>query len=174
MDTSRGHHTALATVPSDAELLSTEPVHHFWRTETQTGVVMRPVIQREPTGCGIASVAALAGVSYTTAKRMANHMGIVAEDSRLWSETTLVRGLLKRYRLRASPGEMPFVSWSALPSPALLAIKWHREGRLAYWHWVVFVRDSNRAYVLDSSRSLTRHVRKDFWRMKPKWFIEIT
>ncbi len=91
---------------------------------------MRPVIQREPTGCGIASVAALARVSYATAKRVANHMGIVAQDSRLWSETTAVRRLLKRHRLRAAPGETPFVSWSALPNRALLTIKWHREG----WH----------------------------------------
>lgn len=134
---------------------------------------MRPVIQREPTGCGIASVAALAGVSYATAKRVANHMGIVAEDSRLWSKTTAVRRLLKRHRLRASPGETPFVSWSALPPQALLAIKWYREGDRSYWHWVVFVRDVSGAHVLDSNRSLKHHVRKDFWRMKPKWFIEI-
>mgnify|MGYP001449173365 CR=1 FL=1 len=134
---------------------------------------MKPVVQLEPTGCGIASVAALAGVSYTTTKRVANQMGIVAEDPRLWSETTSVRRLLRRHRLRASAGETPFVSWAALPPRALLAIKWHRDGDRTYWHWVVFVRDVNGAYVLDSSRSLTCHVRKDFWRMKPKWFIEI-
>ncbi len=134
---------------------------------------MKPVVQQEPTGCGIASVAALAGVSYATTKRVANQMGIVAEDPRLWSETTSVRRLLRRHRLRAPAGEMPFVSWPALPPRALLAIKWYRDGDRTYWHWVVFVRDVNGAYVLDSSRSLTCHVRKDFWRMKPKWFIEI-
>lgn len=134
---------------------------------------MKPVVQLEPTGCGIASVAALAGVSYTTAKRTAKRMGIVAEDPRLWSDTTYVRRLLKRHRLRASPGETPFVSWSALPNRALLAIKWHRVKGRARWHWVVFLRDSNGTYVLDSNRRLTRHVRKDFWRMKPKWFIDI-
>lgn len=134
---------------------------------------MRPVFQREPTGCGIASVAALVGVSYAIAKRVANHMGIVAEDPRLWSETTSVRRLVKRYRLRAASGETPFVSWPALPNLALLAIKWHCVKGRAFWHWVVFVRDSNGAYVLDSNRSLMRHVRRDFWRMQPKWFIEI-
>ncbi len=134
---------------------------------------MKPVVQQELTGCGIASVAALAGVSYATAKRVANHMGIVAEDPRLWSETTYVRRLLRRHRLRASPGETPFVSWSALPHRALLAIKWHRVKGRAFWHWVVYVRDSSGASVLDSSQNLKRHVRKDFWRMKPKWFLEI-
>jgi len=42
---------------------------------------MKPVVQLEPTGCGIASVAALAGVSYTAAKRVANRMGISATDA---------------------------------------------------------------------------------------------
>jgi hypothetical protein len=66
------------------------------------------------------------------------------------------------------------VIWDALPDQALLAIKWHREGRRGFWHWVVFVRGSRGAYVLDSNKNLKRHERKDFWRMKPKWFIEVT
>ena len=61
----------------------------------------------------------------------------------------------------------------ALPNRALLAIKWHREGRRAFWHWVVFIRESGGAAVLDSKKMLKHHVRKDFWRMKPKWFIEV-
>ena len=39
---------------------------------------MRPVIQAEVTGCGIASVAAIAGVSYASAKKIANRFGIFA------------------------------------------------------------------------------------------------
>ena len=89
---------------------------------------MKPVVQLERTGCGIASVAALAGVSYRQAQRTANRLGIFAEDSRLWSETQSVRRLLKQYRLRGSGKEIPFVSWSALPDLALLAVKWHCEG----------------------------------------------
>lgn len=136
--------------------------------------MMKPVIQLERTGCGIASVAALAGVSYTAAKRVANRMDISATNSRLWSETTHVCRLLKHYRLHASSNPTPFVSWDALPNRALLAIKWHRVKDRAFWHWVIFVRDSGGAYVLDSKKALKRRVRKDFWRMKPKWFIEVT
>lgn len=134
---------------------------------------MKPVIQLERTGCGIASVAALAGVSYPHANRTANRMGIDATDRRLWSKTTHVRRLLKQYRLRASARELPFVSWDTLPDRALLAIKWHRDKGKAFWHWVVFVRDVRGPYVLDSKKSLRQHVRTDFGRMKPKWFIEI-
>jgi hypothetical protein len=37
----------------------------------------------------------------------------------------------------------------------------------------VFVRTHERAYVLDSTSALKRHVRTDFGRMKPKWFIAV-
>ena len=134
---------------------------------------MRPVVQLERTGCGIASVAALAGVSYKAAQRSARRLGIVASDDRLWSDTAHVRRLLEQYRLRAHVTPTPFISWSALPARALLAIKWHRERRRPSWHWVVFVREQGRVYVLDSARVLKRHVRTDFGRMKPKWFIAV-
>lgn len=134
---------------------------------------MKPVVQLERTGCGIASVAALAGVSYQAAKRAADRLGIVASDPSLWSATRHVRRLLERYGLRAHATEMRFVSWSALPAHALLAVKWHRNGRRSCWHWVVFVREDGQAYVLDSAMTLKQHVRTDFGRIKPKWFIGV-
>jgi triphosphoribosyl-dephospho-CoA synthetase len=69
---------------------------------------MKPVVQLERTGCGIASVAALAGVSYRQAQRVANRLGIFAGDSRLWSETHHVRRLLKEYGIRSASTEVPF------------------------------------------------------------------
>jgi len=134
---------------------------------------MKPVIQLERTGCGIAAVAALAGVSYGQVQRTAHQLGIFAHDRRLWSETEYVTRLLQRYRIRPASSERPFRSWSSLPDLALLAIKWHREKGRPYWHWVVFVRDSEGERVLDSRQSLVRHVRKDFGRMKPKWFLPV-
>ena len=55
---------------------------------------MKPVIQEEKSGCAIASAAALAGISYSKAKKMANGLGIYAEDSALWSGTDHIRQLL--------------------------------------------------------------------------------
>jgi hypothetical protein len=69
---------------------------------------MRPVIQAEVTGCGIASVAAIAGVPYARAKKIANSFGICARDEKLWSETAYVRRILNHYRFRAKTGEFPF------------------------------------------------------------------
>lgn len=134
---------------------------------------MKPVVQLERTGCGIAAVAAIAGVSYRRAQRTANRLGIFADDRRLWTETNYVRRLLQSYQLRPASTEQPFRSWGSLPDLALLAIKWHREQGRPCWHWVVFVRDSEGERVLDSKRSLTRNVRTDFGRMRPKWYITV-
>lgn len=135
--------------------------------------MIKPVVQLEQTGCGIAAVATIAGESYRQTQRKANQLGIFATDRRLWSETDHVRRLLNEYRLRPASIERPFRSWSSLPDLALLAIKWHREKGRPCWHWVVFVRDLEGARVLDSKQSLTRHVRRDFGRMKPKWYIAV-
>lgn len=134
---------------------------------------MKPVVQLERTGCGIASVAALAGVSYAEAKRVANRLGICADDSKLWSETGYVRRLLKEYGIRSTRTEVPFTSWEALPDLALLAIKWHKERDRAFWHWVVFRRGPSGPVVLDPMRELRTPIRTDFGRMKPRWFIGI-
>lgn len=130
-------------------------------------------MQLEPTGCGIASAAALAGLGYAEAKSIAGSLGIRAEDETLWSSTSHVRRLLRRLGLRARAGEKPFRSWRALPDLALLSTKWRRERGRAYWHWVVFVRDGEGACVLDSKKALRSHRRTDFGRIKPKWFIEV-
>src|SRR5688572_22496265 len=131
--------------------------------------VMKPVVQLERTGCGIASVAALAGVSYREMQRVANRLGIAADDPRLWSETGYVRRLLKEHGLRSASAEVPFSSWESLPDLALLAIKWHRDRGRSYWHWAVFWRGPYGPAVLDSKQALRRHVRTDFGRIKPKW-----
>jgi ABC-type bacteriocin/lantibiotic exporter with double-glycine peptidase domain len=135
---------------------------------------MKPVVQEQKTGCGIASVAALAGVSYKKARTEANRIGIYAQDTRLWSDTQFVRTLLRKFGISVSRKEQKFVSWHKLPDLALLAIKWHRERGKPFWHWVVFVRENDISYVLDSRKALKNNRRTDFGRMKPKWFIEVT
>ena len=133
---------------------------------------MNPVVQEEKTGCAIASAAAIAGIPYSEAKKIANAMGIHAEDSSLWSDTRHIRNLLGK--LGYKTGETtPFKSWEALPDLALLSIKWHLEKGTPFWHWAVFVREEGRAFVLDSKKALKNNLRTDFGRMKPKWFIAI-
>ena len=136
--------------------------------------MLQPVIQEQTSGCGIASSAVLLGLSYAQMKATANAMGIFAEDPALWSDTQYVRRLLATGDLVVSATEEPFVSWEALPDMALLAIKHHWEGDRPFWHWVVFVREGDDAYVLDSKKTLKQHCRRDFGRIKPKWFIPVS
>ena len=138
------------------------------------GKAMEPVIQEEPTGCGIAASAALAGVSYAEAKQKANALGIYAADTTLWSETEHVRTLLREFGITVSPKETPFKTWESLPDKALLAIKWHTEQGKPFWHWVVFIREHGEAKVLDSKKALKSNTRRDFGRIKPKWYIEVS
>jgi len=134
---------------------------------------MQAVIQEEVSGCGIAASAVLAEISYAQARSVANRLGIHAEDKALWSDTAYVRRLLSEFGIACFADEVPFVNWSQLPDRALLAIKWRQENGRPFWHWVVFVRDGSGAYVLDSKQSLKQHKRRDFGRMKPKWFIPV-
>ncbi len=134
---------------------------------------MSPVVQEEITGCGIASAAAIAGISYLDAKAIANHIGIYAEDPSLWSSSDHVLRLLKELGVKTDQKENPFKDWESLPDCALLSIKWHLEEGVPFWHWAVFVREDGHEYVLDSRQALKFNIRTDFGRMKPKWFIEV-
>lgn len=134
---------------------------------------MKPVVQEEITGCAIASAAAIAGMTYAETKIIANSIGIYAEDSKLWSETTYIRNLLGKLGIEAANIETEFSNWESVPDVALLSTKWHMEKGKPYWHWAVFVREERESYILDSKKSLKTNKRTDFGRIKPKWFIEV-
>lgn len=134
---------------------------------------IKPVLQEEKTGCAIACVAMLSGLSYARAKGIAGRLGIAASDPKLWSDTAHVRKLLAHLNVKVSAREKPFKSWNELPDRAVLAIKWHREKGIPFWHWTIFIRDAEGGYVLDPKKALKNNIRTDFSRMKPKWFIEV-
>ena len=134
---------------------------------------IRPVIQEDTTGCGLACIATLAGKRYQQVKQVAGQLGINVQDTQLWSDTKYVRRLLTHFGISASPYTNPFKSWDTLPTHALLAIKWHKSHNGASWHWVVFWRGSKGPVVLDPKQSLQNNARTDFGRMKPKWFLTI-
>lgn len=134
---------------------------------------MIPVRQEETTGCGLASVAVIAGKSYAEVKALANSLGIFADDEKLFSETAYVRQLLVTYGFSTSTGETAFESWDALPDTALLATKYHYENNRPYWHWVVFHRDSEQPVIFDSAAMLESNLRTDFNAIEPKWYIKI-
>lgn len=135
--------------------------------------MLKPVVQEEMTGCGIASVANILGKTYAEMKAIANAMGIHASDESLWSDTQHVRRMLSSAGMETSGGEVPFDSWETLPDLALLSTKHYQEDGKDFWHWVVFKRVNGQPFVLDSSSSLPSNIRMDFSQMQPKWYIEV-
>lgn len=135
--------------------------------------MLKPVIQEEPTGCGIAAVANILGKTYPEMKALANSKGIYAEDQSLWSDTQYVRRMLADAGLKTTDTEIPFKTWDALPDLALLAIKHHQKDGKNFWHWVVFKRIDGKPLVLDSAAYLPENIRQDFEAMQPKWFIGV-
>ncbi len=134
---------------------------------------MQLVIQEDRTGCELASVATLAGVSYQQVKREASQLGIDVHDSQLWFEPKYVRALLTHFGFTTAPRTTPFTSWNTLPALAFLGIKWHKRQDRAFWHWVVFWRSPDGPVVLDPKHALRKHIRTDFGRIKPKWFLPV-
>lgn len=134
---------------------------------------MKFIIQKEETGCGIASVANIVEKTYEEVKTLANSIGIFAEDEKLYSDTQYVRTLLDHYGYQTHSQEIPFTSFKDLPNLALLSIKYNEENGIPSWHWVVFKRIDQKEYILDSSSSLKENLIKDFTNIQPKWFIEV-
>ena len=73
--------------------------------------MLKPVVQEETTGCGIASVANILGKTYSEMKAIANVMGIHTSDKSLWSDIQYVRRMLSCAGVETSSSEIPFESW---------------------------------------------------------------
>lgn len=69
---------------------------------------IKPVVQEEKTGCGIACAAMLSNQSYQHTRKIAKQLGISAADPELWSETECVRKLLAHSKITVSDREEPF------------------------------------------------------------------
>ncbi len=132
------------------------------------------VIQQEETGCGIAAVANIIGLSYQTVRDKAASLGIFASDKRLYSNTDYVRQLLHAYGMQTATEEQPFSSWEQLPDIALLSIKYYVVDDKPFWHWVVFKRIPGEMIVIDSAAYLDTPYRVDFDAMTPRWFIGVS
>ena len=63
---------------------------------------------------------------------------------------------------------MRYLTWRCCPSNGI----WRKVALIGTG--VVFVRQADQAYVLDSKKGLRSNRRTDFGRMKPKWSISVT
>ena len=133
----------------------------------------QPVVQKHPTGCGIAAAACLCQCSYEEMQKIAHAMQIYETDQSLWSDQQLVRRLVASRGISLTHETVEFTDWQALPDLALLALKYHEVDSIGYWHWAVFERFNGIASVLDSATYLTHNRRTDWDAMQPQWFIPV-
>ena len=128
------------------------------------------VVQDDDTGCGIACVAMIAGVSYEDAKA-----AVFSKSFRkkvfYTSGPDLRRGL-ERFGLTLRPAARArrFESWRRLESTSIVAVEQTPRNK-AHWHWVVFVNDGTRRYVLDPS--WPEIVRTDFRKMEGRSYLRV-
>lgn len=128
------------------------------------------VPQDDDTGCGIACVAMLAGVSYEQAK--AATFPPSPRKRKFYTGGADLRRGLKAFGLTLEPTAraQKFTAWSQLETTSIVAIEQVPRHK-SRWHWVVFVDDGVRRYVLDPS--WPEAVRTDFKRMQGRSFLRV-
>jgi len=131
-------------------------------------VVHQPL---KSSGCGIATVACLTGISYEESLRLAKEVLWPEETrKRFYTTSNDLRKLLKVLGVKTSPKKVT-TSWDEVSNLAIAAIRLHRNGN---WHWVTFERDADGARVYDSNpQAFFGMPRTDFGRMKLEWYIPV-
>lgn len=134
--------------------------------------MVKRVIQKDRTGCGLACIAMLAGRTYGDVREAAVELKIVRTGG-FYMKTADIRklGMVFNLHITAQRGRA-FRSWEELPDTALVAINPRNDG--LYWHWVVFVRRNGSEFVLDPKESVKTERRTDFGRMKAIWFLPVS
>ena len=132
---------------------------------------MRRVKQGDPTGCGLACIAMLAGSDYNTVRELAiKELGF--EDSgAFYTGTNHLRYLSDSFNIELGKKRRQFKSFEALPEIAILAINYKEDSDT--WHWVVYRRTINDEFVYDPRKNIKANKRRDFGRIKAKWFLPV-
>lgn len=132
---------------------------------------MKRVRQRDPTGCGLACIAMLSGDKYESVKDVAiNELGW-EESGTFYTGTRDLRELGRYFGIELGKRRRLFKNFNALPDTAILAINYKEQTDT--WHWCLYRRIKDDQFVNDPSQSIKTNKRRDFGRMKVKWFLPI-
>ena len=135
--------------------------------------MIRRIVQRDATGCGLACVAMLSKVSYSEAKALAATLGFAPKKRSYYTESWQLRQLLKDLGVRSQRGRR-VSHWSSIGSLSIVGINPTVRRGHTYWHWVVYVPGPHGGYVLDPMASIKSSRRTDFGRMRLRSFIPVT
>ena len=125
---------------------------------------MKRVIQEDDAGCGIACVAMVTGKAYLQAKRYFEQSVFLPTDKKPHTRHYQLRRALQNFGIKTE--KRPFRQWRSIETDAIVPINRRRNGG---WHWVVFVREGNRPYILDPAPGKGRR-RYSFRGMKARGF----
>ena len=110
---------------------------------------MRLIKQKNPTGCGVACVAMIAGVEYLDSKtvfcKLLDRNKDKRKSLRTYSED--LKSLLFEFGIESEIKET--TSWRGLSGVSIVAVNW--EG--IKFHWVIVIKDKNRFIVIDPETS---------------------
>jgi ABC-type bacteriocin/lantibiotic exporter with double-glycine peptidase domain len=120
------------------------------------GFQMKRVIQEDEAGCGIACVAMVTEKTYLQAKRFFLERIFLPTDRKPYTRHYQLRRAL--WKLGIATEKRPFRRWRSIDTNAIVPINRRQDGG---WHWVVFIREGNRPYILDPAPEKWRQ-RYDF------------
>lgn len=135
-------------------------------------MTIQRVKQEDETGCGLACIAMLAGVSYNEIKNVALDKLKFRTNGEFYTGTGQLKELASHYNVEIEgKRRRKFKSWSELPDVAIVSINLKENNK--YWHWVVFQRKDGADFVLDPKKSITTDRRTNFNRMKPFGYLPV-
>ena len=127
------------------------------------------VSQPDDTGCGLACLAMITGLTYFQIKDQLIQQGKFKADTDDWGTTfNDIIQILQYYQLKTER-KRKFKKWCNIP--AKVAIASTNYDKSGCWHWVVFVRDIDGYFIYDPGKR--RKKIRDLRGKMAGWFIEV-
>jgi len=127
-----------------------------WHLSSLYGI--ERVFQDDHTGCGLACVAMIAGVSYREVRKFAIDHGIFSSGNDSGVSADGVMKLLKLFNVDTAIRNS-ITNWKRVPQVGMLGINDSRP------HWVVAVRTREDCFLIDPSSHVSQKRRRDFGRI---------
>jgi ABC-type bacteriocin/lantibiotic exporter with double-glycine peptidase domain len=124
--------------------------------------MIRRVQQDDEKGCGIACVAMVTGRTYPQTKKYFLEQVFLPTDRKLYTRHYQLRRALQKLRIPTE--KRAFRNWRSIGILSIVPINRRQDSG---WHWVVFVPNNTRPYILDPALGKGRR-RYDFRGMKAR------
>lgn len=129
---------------------------------------LKHVYQLDDTGCGLAAVAIIANQSYRDVRKVTLSKGIVKNEKCFGTNYADIKRLLKCYKIKFN-NQRKFKRWIDIPSTSIVSTNFSKDG---CWHWVVFAKRGNNAFIYDPGRKEKKRI-KEFRGRNTGKYIEV-